>query len=57
MERPCCGFECARYVERCGGDPTSSSDYICMGCGADGPMNWFFNQCLEDDDSAEDDAE
>lgn len=53
MERPCGGPECARFVERCGGDPESPSDYICMGCGADGPMNWWYNQQAEADDSDE----
>lgn len=45
MERPC------------GGDPECLSDNICMGCGADGPMNWFYNQCAqaEDDGDGEDD--
>lgn len=50
MERPCGGYDCARYVERCGGDPSSPSDYICMGCGAEGPMNWYYNQRTEAED-------
>ncbi len=54
MERPCGGPECARFVERCGGDPECPSDYICMGCGADGPMNWFYNQHDDGDDDDSD---
>ena len=57
MNKPCGGPECARFVERCGGDPECPSDYICMGCGADGPMSWYYNQCAEaeDDGDGEDD--
>ena len=57
MERPCGGYECAQYVERCGGDPECPSDYICMGCGADGPMSWFYNQQSADNDGDEDEDE
>lgn len=50
MDRPCGGYECRRYVENHGGDPDSPSDWMCAGCGAEGPMNWFYNQCAEAED-------
>lgn len=53
MERPCGGPECAQFIERCGGDPESPSEYICRGCGADGPMFWYYSQNTEDEDSDE----
>lgn len=57
MRRPCGGPDCANFVERCGGDPESPSEYICRGCGADGPMNWWYNQNAEEDGDDDDSDE
>lgn len=53
MERPCGGCECRGYVETHGGDPDCPSDWMCAGCGAEGPMNWFYTQCTESSDDGD----
>ena len=35
-----------RYVEQNGGDPESPSEWICAGCGAEGPMFKYFLKVL-----------
>ena len=47
-ERPCGNNECARFVEKCGGDPESPSDWICSACGGEGPMRRYFDQFSDD---------
>jgi hypothetical protein len=54
MRKPCGTRECAEYVERCGGDPSSPSDYICWGCGGEGPMRRYFDQQLANGDGSDD---
>ena len=50
MERPCGNKECVRFVEECGGDPESPSDWICSACGGEGPMRRYFDQYSDEDD-------
>ena len=57
MQRPCGTNACAEYVERCGGEPSSPSDYICWGCGMDGPMSWYYGQGSDDDGDDDDSNE
>ena len=49
-ERPCGNKECMRFVEECGGDPESPSDWICSACGGEGPMRRYFDQYPDVDD-------
>ena len=51
MGRPCGNKECVRFVEACGGDPESPSDWICSACGGEGPMRRYYDQFSEDDDN------
>ena len=51
MRKPCGSRECLQFVEQCGGDPESPSEWICSGCGAEGPMYDFFAQCSNDNDN------
>ena len=48
--RPCGNKECMRFVEECGGDPESPSDWICSACGGEGPMRRYFDQYSDEDD-------
>lgn len=57
MKRPCGSRDCMRYVEQNGGDPESPSEWICAGCGAEGPMFKYFSQWADDEeDLGEDEA-
>ena len=59
MNKPCGTYECAEYVEACGGEPSSPSDYICWGCGSDGPMCRYYNwlRARAEKRSADDDSD
>lgn len=58
MGRPCGTFACVEYIERCGGEPSSPSDYICWGCGMDGPMSDYLNrQRIKAEKHGEDDGD
>lgn len=50
MRRSCGNKECMRFVEACGGNPESPSDWICSTCGGEGPMRRYFDQCPDTDD-------
>ncbi|MBQ2282158.1 MAG: hypothetical protein II332_05275 [Kiritimatiellae bacterium] len=52
MGRVCGSSECYRYILSHGGDPESPSEYICCGCGAEGPM---YDELLPEDDWDDDD--
>ncbi len=49
MGRPCGNKECMHFVEECGGDPESPSDWICRACGGEGPMRRYFDQFPDED--------
>lgn len=51
IEKPCGSTECAIFVEQCGGNPESPSDWICWECVAKGPMSHYFDQ-LQDVEEA-----
>lgn len=51
IEKPCGSPECTIYVEQCGGNPESPSDWICAGCGAEGPMSRYFDQLRDAEES------
>lgn len=54
MSNVCGSSECYRYILSHGGDPESPSEYICCGCGAEGPM---YDEFLPDDDWGDEDDE
>ena len=57
MNKPCGSYECRRYVENHGGDPDCPSDWMCAGCGAEGPMSWWYNRQSAGNDVDEDEEE
>ena len=51
IEKPCGSTECAIFVKQCGGNPESPSEWICRGCGAEGPMSLYFDKLQDEEES------